>query len=246
MLRICNLTKCFAVSGQELRVLDGFSLSLEKGEVVAIVGPSGCGKSTLIRLSAGLDQPDSGTVEVSGGDGGFEDVAIAFQDHGLLQWLTLEQNVKLGVVLQKKVAQDGDVDDILRKVGLLEFKDAFPDQLSGGMKSRAALARALLMPSSIVFLDEPFRSLDEMTRLSVATDAISLLRRRRQTVLLVTHSIAEAVRLADRVIVVSPRPMSIVGEVAIDLTEAERSSVNGRKVNELVIELHSYLFREMP
>ncbi|MEQ1933996.1 MAG: ATP-binding cassette domain-containing protein [Fimbriimonadaceae bacterium] len=217
-----------------MRVLENFSLDIRQGEIVAVMGPSGCGKSTLIRICAGLELPDEGNVEFEFKSEFQCGLSIAFQDHGLLEWLSVGENVRLAGELRGLEVAAKSIQEVLGKVGLADFADAYPDQLSGGMRSRAALARALLIPSSVVLLDEPFRSLDEVTALSVSIDASKLLRRRQQTVLFATHSIAEAVRVADRVVVVSGRPMAVVREFSILLGEDERLGIESSKRDLLV------------
>jgi NitT/TauT family transport system ATP-binding protein len=194
--------------------LDGVSLRLGSGELVAVVGPSGCGKSTLLRLLAGLLAPTRGGVRTARGDGG---VGIVFQQPTLLGWRTVVANVTLplelagvrpGEATARALAQ-------LARVGLGDVARVFPIELSGGMRMRAALARALVTEPRLLLLDEPFASVDELTRERLGEDVVALRATQQFAALLVTHSVSEAVFLADRVLVMSARPGRIVGEIAV-------------------------------
>lgn len=188
-------------------------LRIEQGEFVAIVGPSGCGKSTLLRMAAGLDQPSSGTVSL-----GTSSIGFIFQEPTLLPWRTVRANVEL-------CAELGGVDreqtkrmaaETISAVGLDQFADQLPRTLSGGMKMRASMARALTLAPDVLLLDEPFGALDEMTRLDMQVELQRLYTRRGFTSIFVTHSVSEAVYLANRVVVMTPRPGRIAGVVEVD------------------------------
>jgi NitT/TauT family transport system ATP-binding protein len=198
--------------------LDGLSLEVGSGEFVAVLGPSGCGKSTLLRLIAGLDRPQDGTVRVMANRGRF-DVAYVFQDAHLLPWRTVLQNVALPLELAH-IDHSTRLDSARRaieRVGLADAQDRYPNQLSGGMRMRVSLARAMVARPKLLLLDEPFAALDEITRQRLDEQLRALWAADRMTVVFVTHSTAEAVFLADRAVVLSLRPGRIVADHRIDL-----------------------------
>lgn len=218
---VVGATQAFRSGNTDLLVLDDVSISARPGEFLALVGPSGSGKSTLLRLLAGLDRPLFGSVYVDGAPvtGPHPDRALVFQDPTLLPWRTVRQNVALGPQARGILAQSGaQVDAALELVGLTEFAHAWPSQLSGGMAQRTALARALVNDPSVLLLDEPLGKLDALTRRTLQSELLSLWEQRRYTAVLVTHDVTEALLLADRVVVFSPRPARIreVVEVGLD------------------------------
>lgn len=196
-------------------------LTFEAGQTTALVGPSGCGKSTVLRLIAGLETPSAGAVTI-GGEPPAETLrkaglAIAFQDPSLLPWRSVRQNIELALGLARQRAVPSEIDQLIRLVGLEGFADTRPAALSGGMRQRAAIARALATQPELLLLDEPFGAVDELTRAQLAQDLPGIWEARGTTTLLVTHSVAEAVLLSDRIIVFSPRPATIVADVDVDL-----------------------------
>lgn len=199
-----------------VRAIDRVDVAVAPGEFVAILGPSGCGKSTLLRLVAGLDRPQAGEVRVGGAAGR---VAYVFQDAHLLPWRTVLANVELPLELKGvgRAARRAAAVHTLGQVGLGDALDRYPAQLSGGMRMRASLARALVTEPRLLLLDEPFAALDELTRARLDEELYELWRRRRMTVLFVTHAVSEAVFLAQRVVVLSRRPARVVGEAGVDL-----------------------------
>ncbi|MFD2233045.1 ABC transporter ATP-binding protein [Phaeospirillum tilakii] len=209
----------FDLDGQTLPVLDQVSLDIAPGEFVALVGPSGCGKSTLLRLVAGLEPPRSGRILADGVPIGGPDPSrvVVFQDPTLYPWRTVRDNVALGLeargLLKRHQARIGDA---INRVGLAGFETAFPQQLSGGMAQRAALARALVNDPRLLILDEPLGKLDSITRLSMQSEIVSLWQRSGFTTLLVTHDIEEALFLATRVVVFSARPARIVADFPVE------------------------------
>lgn len=205
----------------DLEVLAPTDLILTAGQTTALVGPSGCGKSTLLRLVAGLEHPSSGRVVIDDAPpavvAGRGELAVAFQDPSLLPWRTVRSNIALALQLARRPADPDAVDRLIALVGLHGFGDSRPAELSGGMRQRAAIARALVTRPRLLLLDEPFGAVDELTRQDLLADLPPLWREGGATTLLVTHSIVEAVRLADRIVVLSPRPARVVHDVIVDL-----------------------------
>ncbi len=217
---ILGVTQAFRSGGKDLPVLDDVSISARQGEFVALIGPSGSGKSTLLRLLAGLDKPLFGEVYVGGAPVTGPDPSrpLVFQDPTLLPWRTVRQNVAVGPQARGILKQSrGRIDAALELVGLTEFADAWPAQLSGGMAQRAALARALVGDPSVLLLDEPLGKLDALTRRVLQGELLSLWRERGFTAVLVTHDVSEALLLADRVVVFSPRPARVREAIDVDL-----------------------------
>ncbi|WP_260412290.1 ABC transporter ATP-binding protein [Alkalihalobacillus sp. TS-13] len=216
-LELKNVNKTYG----SLTVLEDLSLDVEKGEFVAIVGPSGCGKSTALRMLAGLEQPSSGEVSADGNTIREPDSnrVMIFQEHALYPWRTIEDNVGLGLELANvsKKERRERIHNVLGKVGLENFKTYYPHQLSGGMKQRASIARALVMDPEVLLLDEPYGALDAITRLTMQNELINLWQGSNQTMVLITHDIDEALYLADRVFVLSSRPGKVVKEVMNDM-----------------------------
>jgi ABC-type nitrate/sulfonate/bicarbonate transport system, ATPase component len=221
-LSVRNLTKRFPVSdGPSMLALDGVDLDVEEGEFIAFVGPSGCGKTTLLRIIQGLETATSGDILIDGkpARGPGHDRGFVFQQYGLLPWLTAAQNI--GFALEAKGVPErrhGDITErVLATVGLKGFGDRFPHQLSGGMQQRVGIARALAIEPDMMLLDEPFGALDALSREILQNEMLGLTERMGKTVLFVTHSVDEAVCLADRVVVMSPRPGRIRDIVPIDI-----------------------------
>jgi len=193
--------------------LDDVNLDIADGEFVAVVGPSGCGKSTLLRIAAGLDTPTAGRIEIAGTQAGGERLpsATVFQEASLFPWMRVAENVAFAFdsLAVSRADVRRRVDDVLELVGLAGTPRAWPHELSGGMKQRAAVARAFVTDPPILFMDEPFGALDEQTRVGLANELMRLWERSPKTVVFVTHGIEEAVTLADRVVVLSARPGTI-------------------------------------
>jgi NitT/TauT family transport system ATP-binding protein len=208
--------------------LDGLSLDVAPGEFVALLGPSGCGKSTLLRLVAGLDSPQGGTVTAGeAGAGAGSSVAYVFQDAHLLPWRNVLKNAALPLELAsvERPRRLEAARAALDQVGLADALDRYPNQLSGGMRMRVSLARALVTDPRLLLLDEPFAALDEITRHRLDEQLLDLWRRRGMTVLFVTHSISEAVFLARRAVVFSRRPGRVVLDHRIDLPQERRGEL---------------------
>lgn len=201
--------------------LGPLDLRLEGSRTTALIGPSGCGKSTLLRLVAGLEEPTAGTVRIGGLTPADQArrgaISVAFQDPSLLPWLTVRRNIALARKLARKPADPALVDDLIGLVGLSGFEDTRPAALSGGMRQRAAMARALATRPEVLLLDEPFGAVDELTRRQLARDLPPLWQPQGTTTLLVTHSVEEAVLLSDRIVVLSPRPARVVADIEVPL-----------------------------
>jgi NitT/TauT family transport system ATP-binding protein len=215
MLRIDAVGRRFAGGVEALRDV---SLRIDAGDFVALLGPSGCGKSTLLRLIAGLDQPDSGALRWQEGHApGVGDVGFVFQDATLLPWASAADNVRLPLRLRGVAGADDAVRAALARVGLEGFETARPAQLSGGMRMRVSIARALVTRPRLLLMDEPFAALDEFTRHRLQEDLLRLWRELGCTVVFVTHSIYEAAFLARRVVLMTPRPGRIATELGSPL-----------------------------
>jgi NitT/TauT family transport system ATP-binding protein len=203
--------------------LGPLDLAVRKGEFVSLLGPSGCGKSTALRIMAGLAAPSSGRVEVAHHDGALsgQSIGFVFQEPTLMPWTSVRENVRLPLKLARVPAAESDprVMEALSRVGLAEFAGSFPRELSGGMKMRVSLARALVTDPDILLMDEPFAALDEITRFRLNNDLLALWRNLNKTVVFVTHSVFESVYLSERVIVMTQRPGRISAEIAIDASE---------------------------
>jgi NitT/TauT family transport system ATP-binding protein len=209
-----------------LTAVERLDLSISPGQFVALLGPSGCGKSTILRMIAGLDRPDAGSIET---DGGRSSIAYVFQDAHLLPWRSVLRNVALPLEL-KGVAKPNRIAaarEAISQVGLSEFESRYPAQLSGGMRMRVSLARALVTNPDLLLLDEPFAALDEITRGQLDLQLRQLWRVRGMTVIFVTHSITEAAFLAERAVVFTKRPARIVIDHPIDLPRERQNALRG-------------------
>jgi len=218
-LDVERISHAFDIDGNVLPVLDDVNFSVKPGEFIALLGPSGCGKSTLLRLVAGLEVPRLGVLREDGDPvtGPFPSRVVVFQDPTLFPWRTVWNNVALGLEAQGILkSQRQRVDAALDLVGLSQFRNAYPHQLSGGMAQRVALARALVNDPKILILDEPLGKLDSLTRITMQAELVSLWQRKGFTTLLVTHDVEEALFLANRVIVFSDRPARIKADIAVD------------------------------
>ena len=222
-VRVTGVSHQFGEAGdtQFVRALADTSLDIARGELLCLIGPSGCGKSTLLNVIGGLMTPSSGKVEVAGKPvrGPMpHDIAFVFQENALFPWNTVIENVDLGMVFQgvPRTQREARAKRSLAAVGLKDFAQHYPAQLSGGMRQRAALARALSLETGILLMDEPFGALDEQTRMILGEDLSVLLSQTDKTIVFVTHSLGEATFLADRVAVFSARPGTIKEIIAID------------------------------
>jgi ABC-type nitrate/sulfonate/bicarbonate transport system ATPase subunit len=218
-LAIRGLRMAFRGEGSEVRVLEDLDLDVREGEFVCILGPSGCGKSTLLNIVAGFLPPTSGSVRIDGEEVRGPDPRriFVFQERGVFPWLTVEGNIGFGLGRLPRAEREKRIGHYVRLVGLEGFEKAYPHELSGGMKQRVEVARALAVDPDMLYLDEPFGALDSITRLEMRRELLRIWQAERKTILFVTHDIEESVQLADRVVVLSARPARIRRIVEIDL-----------------------------
>jgi NitT/TauT family transport system ATP-binding protein len=233
VIALRDVGKSYRIRGSHaaLDALCNVNLSVHLGEFAVVVGPSGCGKSTLLRIVAGLDRATSGTVEVDQRvvTGPISSAGIVFQDPLLMSWRTAVANVMLPIEVLRRDRRlyRRRALDLIRLVGLDGFEDRYPSELSGGMQQRVALARALVADPDVLLMDEPFAALDEITREQMGLELLRIWTETRKTVLFVTHSIAEAVFLADRVVVMSARPGVVRADIPIDLPRPRTAKLRG-------------------
>jgi ABC-type nitrate/sulfonate/bicarbonate transport system ATPase subunit len=252
-IRIKGVSHQFGEAGDahHVRALRDTSLDIRRGELLCLIGPSGCGKSTLLNVIGGLMAPTAGTVEVSGKRVAGpmpHDIAFVFQENALFPWNTVLENVNLGMVFQgvPRTEREARAKRSLEAVGLKDFAQHYPAQLSGGMRQRAALARALSLETGILLMDEPFGALDEQTRMILGEDLSVLLARAGKTIVFVTHSLGEATFLADRVAVFSARPGTIKEIIAVDEPHPRKPGfVTSEKFTAIRNELYELLHDEI-
>lgn len=249
-LIICNhVNFTYHTLNGETPAINDMHFHVDEGDFVSIVGPSGCGKSTLLSLLCGLLKPGSGEILVKGeplSDKNRFSIGYMLQQDHLFEWRSVYKNIMLGLEIQNKVNKETQEEalSLLETYGLLEFKDAKPSQLSGGMRQRAALIRTLLLHPDILLLDEPFSALDYQTRLTVSDDIGSIIRKSNKTAILVTHDLSEAVSLGDKIIVLNPLPTSVKTIITTDfpknLSPLERRNTPQFKdyFNQIWKELH--------
>lgn len=248
-LVVDNVTKEYemARSGTRVAALEGLSFTVREGEFFVVLGPSGSGKTTLLNLIAGFELPTKGTLTVNGRPierPGWQR-AVVFQEHGLFPWLTAAENIEFG--LRMKKLPKGERNDLVSRyieiVGLKGSEDKYPKELSGGMKQRIGIARALAVDSDIVIMDEPLGSLDAQTRTEMQDELLRILQReKKKTVLFVTHSIEEALKLADSILVMSERPGRVKEIFHVD-SPRPREVLTDPKMIDLNVKLHALLYR---
>ena len=237
-----NLRRTFVgKNGEEIVALDGFSFDSKTSEIVGIVGTSGCGKSTFLRLVAGLDKPDAGSVTYNGAEieGTDPQRGFIFQSPTLFDWLTVEGNIGFGLRARGIFkGNEKKVSDIISLVGLTGFEKSYPCELSGGMAARTSIARTLISEPELVLLDEPLSALDAFTRMAIQEELLKIRERTKSTYILVTHDLEEAVFLCDRVVAMSARPGRNIGEVKVGLAHPrDRTSEEFVEVRRQILEL---------
>jgi ABC-type nitrate/sulfonate/bicarbonate transport system ATPase subunit len=221
-----DVAKSYATDKGALEVVAGVSLTVGDGELVAIVGPSGCGKSTLLNIIAGFDRPDRGSVRIDGAPVGEpSSKGIVISQHGsVFPWLTVAQNLMFGLDGRADVDREALADHYAALVGLRGFESSYPHELSGGMLKRAELARALVVKPEILFMDEPFSALDALLSLRMRNELLRILSEERHTVLLITHDVEEAIHMADRILLLSPRPARIQASFEVPFAHPRKLS----------------------
>lgn len=242
-IEIKNINKSFKTRGNSLLpVLEDINLTIDDGELVCLLGPSGCGKTTLLRLIAGLDKPTSGEIVANGEvvKKPSGDRAVIFQQYSLFPWLNVLQNVMYGLERSGKHSKEENIaaaERYLKSVGLIDFKDSYPHELSGGMKQRVAIIRSLLNHSSILLMDEPFSAVDMQNRHSLQEQLIGVWKRFENTIVFVTHDVDEAVYLADKIVMLDKNPGRIKDIVEVDLERPrKRESIEFIKIQEEIVE----------
>ncbi len=233
ILTLSDINYSYHELSGETKALENISFTVNPGEFIAIVGPSGCGKSTLLSIIAGLLIPKEGAIALNGTAIASAKSRIGYmlqKDH-LFEWRTVLSNVLLGLEIQKSITEETRTKalQLLKTYGLEEFAQAKPSQLSGGMRQRAALIRTLVLDPKLLLLDEPFSALDYQTRLTVADDIWKIIKKEQKTAILVTHDLSEAVSMADRVLVLSPRPGHIVNDISISFEGLDIDSPMNRR-----------------
>lgn len=237
LVEVKDVSKIYYSLDGETKALENISFDVNQGEIIVIVGPSGCGKSTILSIIAGLIKPSSGRVFINGNkiDGPNKNIGYMFQNDHLFPWRTIIKNVLIGLEIQNKINEESieHVTSLLNTYGLGDFKNHYPNQLSGGMRQRVALIRTLAIKPSLLLLDEPFSALDYQNRLAVSDDIANILRNEKKTAIMVTHDISEAISMADKVIVLSDRPAHIKSIYNIKLTcDGERTPLKCREAPE--------------
>ncbi len=218
-VQIRGVDKSFQVKQGMLQVLQKVDLDVAPGEFVCLLGPSGCGKSTLLNICAGFEQPSAGVIEIDGQPvrGPDKKRVFVFQEYGIFPWASVFDNVALGLRKLQKPEQHRIAQAAIDLVGLNGFERTYPMELSGGMKQRVAVARALAVSPDVIYMDEPFGALDSLTRLAMRAEILRIWQQKRMTILFVTHDVDESIQLAERIVVFSPRPGRIAGIVEVDL-----------------------------
>ena len=239
-LEVRNVTKAYISEEGEIKALEDINLDVKPGEFLCIIGPSGCGKTTLLRMIAGLEYPTSGEIILDGKEvkGPSSDRGMVFQEFSLFPWRTVLKNVEFGLQMRniKSKERHAIAERYIELVGLRGFEKHYPYELSGGMKQRVAIARALATEPSILLMDEPFGSVDAQTRNILQEELLQIWKRTEKTIIFVTHSVDEAVYLADRVVVMSARPGRIVECIDIDIERPrKRTSVEANVIREQLL-----------
>jgi NitT/TauT family transport system ATP-binding protein len=220
-ITIAGVSKVFSTGGRDVVALQDIDLQIPRGQLVCLLGPSGCGKSTLLNAVAGFAQPSAGTINADGGvvTAPGPERGMVFQEYALFPWMTVEENIAFGLEIkgQPKAAIRATVDQLLAMLSLADFRQRYPKDLSGGMRQRVAIARVLALDSPIMLMDEPFGALDALTRRNLQDELLRIWSQLKKTILFVTHSIEEALYLADRIVVMTYRPGTVKRDLLVDL-----------------------------
>ena len=229
LLKITNLKKIYHTKNKEIEAISDFSLTLNANEFIALVGPSGCGKSTILKILSGIEEKSDGKVEIK------ENTKLGYmlQEDSLFDWLTIKENCLLGLKIQNILNEETEknVLRLLETYGLKDFINSYPSNLSGGMRQRVALIRTLAINPDILLLDEPFSALDYQSRLAVSDDVYKIIKKEKKSAIIVTHDIAEAISMADHIIVLTNRPCKIKNIYEIKLTN-KSTPIENRKTKE--------------
>lgn len=229
LLKITNLKKIYHTKNKEIEAISDFSLTLNENEFIALVGPSGCGKSTILKILSGIEEKSDGKVEIK------ENTKLGYmlQEDSLFDWLTIKENCLLGLKIQNILNEETEknVLRLLETYGLKDFINSYPSNLSGGMRQRVALIRTLAINPDILLLDEPFSALDYQSRLAVSDDVYKIIKKEKKSAIIVTHDIAEAISMADHIIVLTNRPCKIKNIYEIKLTN-KSTPIENRKTKE--------------
>lgn len=248
-IKITNLSKRFIKRGKYLDALKNVNVEIETGEFVCLLGPSGCGKSTLLRILSQLESPSTGTIEIVQTKKNLPLQSMVFQEKGVIPWLTVEENVAFGLKMrheQPKLVKK-ITDEYLYKVGLQQYRHLYPKELSGGMKQRVSIARAFANNPEILLMDEPFAALDEQNKFILQEELLSIWEETKKTVLFITHSIDEALLLADRIILMSSQPGTIVKDIRIPMPRPRtiEDVRSNDEMTQIFIDIWEHLQREV-
>ncbi len=225
VLKIENVSKKYQAPNGEIEALKKIDFTLKEGEFLSIIGPSGCGKSTILSIIAGLESKDNGEIKIDG------KIGYMLQKDSLLEWRTIYSNIMFGLEVQKNRTKENEeyAIQLLKKYNLYDFKDKYPNQLSGGMRQRAALIRTLAIKPKILLLDEAFSALDYQTRIMVTKDIYDILKNEHISALIVTHDISEAISMSDRIVILSNRPAQVKDIMEIEFEMENRDPINCRE-----------------
>ena len=255
MISLRDLAKVFGEDSRQVRALEGFTLDVDEGEIICLLGPSGCGKTTVLRLIAGLEEKTSGTIEVRGNpvESAGSDRGMVFQEFALFPWRTVRRNIEFGLEIRgmPQAAREEVSSRLIDLVGLEGFENVHPNKLSGGMKQRVGIARALANDPSVLLMDEPFGALDAQTRNMMQKELLRIWDATGKTILFVTHSVDEAVYLADRIVIMTARPGSVKEVIPVglprprDRTDGEFISVRSTVLSVLETEFEKTRAQEL-
>lgn len=248
ILTVNNISMNYHSIKGETKALDNINFKIDEGEFISLLGPSGCGKTTLLNILAGILKPSSGTILLKGDNikNNLDKIGYMFQKDHLFEWNTVLENVELGLKIKKKLTKENEdrVFNLLKEYELYKFKDHYPSELSGGMRQRVALIRTLALNPEILFLDEPFSALDYQSRLKICDDVHEIIKKEKKTSIMVTHDIAEAISMSDRIIVLTKRPGKVKDDMKISFNNQSLTPFNRRQESEFK-SYFDYLWKEI-